>query len=431
MSKRDETFKRPIGKTTGFFLGVALCAFLVASPARAAVLDYFGPPLPGDPSVYSEPVISDNVALGPPPNDGSFLLQGGVQGSIPDVGVNNVVPAPGQANGGFNVPTNSSPSPLFGATPFTQQMLLFEEFGPEPLDGSWAVTPPPGTTSFPAPPNAQSGPDPTSLESFLAEQGIAPFPTEYANTQVQNPWKSVIDGFLGRPLDNTWTPPGEGRPPGLAWAHQRWIEFYPEVYYKTAQAGARTNGGFRDTLQRHGYGVGEFGPGGLYHTVYGTNDNANILVGTTNGLGIRFHPNMPIQDPKALWTFDGTLPPKLLMARYGQPILMRHYNALPIDPTANRGFGLHTITTHEHNGHSPAESDGYANAFFFPGQFYDYRWPMQLAGYDTINTSATDPRAAFPCAAGRNALRQRRQHLDPARPATTGPSRSAATGARR
>jgi hypothetical protein len=109
---------------------------------------------------------------------------------------------------------------------------------------------------------------------------------------------------------------------------------------------------------------------------------------------------MPVQDHKSVWTFDGTLPPKLLMARYGQPIMMRHYNGLPIDPAANRGFGLHTITTHEHNGHNPAESDGFANAFFFPGQFYDYRWPMQLAGYDTINTTATDPRAAFPCAPG-------------------------------
>jgi FtsP/CotA-like multicopper oxidase with cupredoxin domain len=88
------------------------------------------------------------------------------------------------------------------------------------------------------------------------------------------------------------------------------------------------------------------------------------------------------------------------MARHGQPILMRHYNALPVDPSANRGFGLHTLATHEHNGHTPAESDGYANAFFFPGQFYDYRWPLQLAGYDSINTKATDPRAAFPCSEG-------------------------------
>ncbi|HET8744286.1 MAG TPA: cytochrome c peroxidase, partial [Ramlibacter sp.] len=122
--------------------------------------------------------------------------------------------------------------------------------------------------------------------------------------------------------------------------------------------------------------------------------------GTTKGIDIRIHPKMPVQDHKAVWTFDGTFPPKLLMARHGQPILMRHYNALPIDPSANRGFGLHTITTHEHNGHNPAESDGYTNAFFFPGQFYDYRWPLQLAGYDSINTTATDPRAGFPCSPG-------------------------------
>ncbi len=63
------------------------------------------------------------------------------------------------------------------------------------------------------------------------------------------------------------------------------------------------------------------------------------------------------------------------MARCGQPILMRHYNALPIDPSANHGFGLHTVSTHEHNGHSPAESDGYTNAFFFPRQYYDHLWP--------------------------------------------------------
>ncbi|MFQ5572250.1 MAG: multicopper oxidase domain-containing protein, partial [Rhodothermales bacterium] len=99
------------------------------------------------------------------------------------------------------------------------------------------------------------------------------------------------------------------------------------------------------------------------------------------------------------WTWDGTFPPKLLMARYGEPILMRHYNALPIDPAANFGFGLHTITTHEHNGHTPAESDGYTQAFFFPGQFYDYHWPMVIAGHDSINTAATDPRAATPCSA--------------------------------
>ena len=152
------------------------------------------------------------------------------------------------------------------------------------------------------------------------------------------------------------------------------------------------NGGLRDDRQMHGYEAGEFGPGGLYHNTTGAAGSE----GTTSGIEIKFHPNMPIQDNTALWTFDGTLPPKLLNVRYGQSILMRHYNALPIDVAANRGFGVHTISTHEHNGHNPAESDGYTNAFFFPGQFYDYRWPIALAGHDSINTRAKDPRAGAP-----------------------------------
>src|SRR5262249_52341444 len=109
-----------------------------------------------------------------------------------------------------------------------------------------------------------------------------------------------------------------------------------------------------------------------------------------------FHPSFPVQSAQTLWTFDGTFPPKLLMARYGVPILFRHYNALPIDPSANMGFGAHTITTHEHNGHNPAESDGYTAAFFFPGQYYDYHWPMILAGHDSVNADASDPRAGYP-----------------------------------
>src|SRR6185369_15075582 len=180
-----------------------------------------------------------------------------------------------------------------------------------------------------------------------------------------------------------------------------WADFKPQKFYKTAQAQIRTNGGFRDAKQRHGYAVGEFAPGGLYYNV------AGVLPGTTNGLAPRLHPNMPIQNPNSVWTFDGTLPPKLLQARYGEPVMMRHYNALPIDAAANNGFGMHTITTHEHNGHSPGESDGVAGAYFFPGEFWDYRWPLQLAGYSNnnnaagaVNPGATDSRAATPCEAG-------------------------------
>ena len=380
--------------------------------------DFFGPPPEGDPSAFRDVVIYaegdafDGLA---PANEGAFT--GGPTGTHTDPGINNVLPEAEQRDDGiFNIPSNGPPSPLFGAESFTQTMLRFEEFGTEPLD----PTAPPPALSFPVPTTgpapgqdpvsiAASGPAPAELDAFLDQPGIAPFPTEFANTQVENPWKAQIEAFLGRPLD---TPPAEGRPPGRGWAHQRWNEFQPQVFFKTAQGGSRSNGGIRDKRQRHGYSVGEFGPGpdgivgtaddGLYHTVFNftTAEDELTFIATTKGGNVQFHPRMPLQNHKSLWTFDGTLPPKLLNVRYGQGVLMRHYNALPIDVSANRGFGLHTISTHEHNGHSPAESDGYTNAFFFPGQFYDYRWPIQLAGYDSINTEATDPRAAFPCAPG-------------------------------
>ncbi len=321
--------------------------------------------------------------------------------------------------GTSDIPTEAAASPLFGAQPYTQQLLLFEEFGPETMPTGTAVP----WTAFPQPQNLQSGPTPTALENFLAQAGVSPYPTEFSNVYETSPWKGAIETFLG-PLaaaldrDGNQVPgviaPAEGRPSGIDWAHQSWADFLPQKFFKTSVAPARTNGGFRDGKQRHNYTAGEFGNGGLYHTVF-----PGLPAGTTNGVAIKLHPNMPVQDPNSVWTFDGTLPPKLLQARYSVPVLMRNYNALPIDITANHpavldtamisnGFGRHTITTHEHNGHQPAESDGFAGAFFFPGQFYDYHWPIQLAGYSNnnnaqtgaINAGATEPKAATPCEAG-------------------------------
>ena len=395
-------------KIRTILVGVAFCA---AGAVAAEPLDYFGPPTAGDPSAWTGPIVNDTLAaeleLESPVYKGA--IEGGPTQTAADQGVSGVIPEEQlQSNGKYNVPTNSRPSPLFGARPFTQQMLRFEEFGTRPLD----PTDPPPTRDFPPPTLgpmpaqdplsvAASSPDPETLEAFLAQPGISPYPQEFSNVSTGNPWQQDIENFLGRSLDN---PPAEGRPPGRGWAHQRWNEFYPVEYSISAQAGARPNGGSRDASQLHEYQMGEFGPGpdeqsgtaddGLYHNTTGVKGSE----GTTRGIQIQFHPDMPVQEHKSLWTFDGTLPPKLLNVRYGQPLLFRHYNALPIDVTANRGFGMHTITTHEHNGHSPAESDGFAGAFFFPGQFYDYRWPITLAGYDTINTDASDPRAAFPCA---------------------------------
>lgn len=350
-------------------------------------------------------VVDEEPAFEGPHEANAGAFEGGPTGTHLDALIDLAVPEDQQRGGaGINIPTGASPSPLFGAQPFTQKMLRFEEFGPEQLKSADSYA---RGGSFPRPVNPQSSPDSFALDVFL-EQDIYPYPTQAALTVDEaeklgmdanhpevglNPWQEDIESFLNRPLVN---PPAEGRPPGLEWSHQRYEEFFPEIYFKSAQAAARTNLGLRDKKQRHQYSLGEFGPDGLYHNTVG----APGFDKTTEGIEIRLHPKMPLQEANSVFTFDGTLPPKLLSARYGEGILFRHYNALPIDPSANNGFGLHTITTHEHNGHNPAESDGYANAFFFPGQFYDYRWPVQLAGYDSINTDASDPRAAFPCSQG-------------------------------
>ena len=289
--------------------------------------------------------------------------------------------------GKCNVPTDSPSSPLTvngqTATPFSQPLLRFEEFGlkPMPERSSSAKAWSSPASTLPMPDDEYKAPDSAALDAHLRSP-LYPEPTRKANDGMDNPWKARVETYLKRDLV---TPPIEGRPEGEWWAHQRWEEFYPQEYFQTAQAGARLNSGFRNDMQRHAYKTGEFGPDGLYHLADGT-----------NGINVRFHPNLPIQDPLALWTFDGTFPPKLLTARYGTPILFRHFNALPIDEAANFGFGTHTISTHEHNGHNPAESDGYAGAYFYPGQFYDYHWPMILAGHDSINIGASDDRAAVP-----------------------------------
>ena len=278
----------------------------------------------------------------------------------------------------FDIPTGGQRSPTFGAQPFSTPMALFEEFGTQPMPT--AVNCP---NCAPLPPigSCDGAPNGAQLDTFL-RQRIFPLPQREANQTRQSGWHNAV-GACVRPLATSY---GEGRPPGEWFSHQRWSEFTPRTYFQSAQTGARTNNGLRDAWQRHTYSVGEFRRnGGLYYNG-----------GTTRGTQVRFHPRFPIQQPNSVWTFDGTMPPKLLMARIGEPILFRHYNALPINPAANNGFGANTISTHLHNGHNPAESDGFAASFFFPGQYYDYRWTMGLAGHDTINTGATDPRAGMP-----------------------------------
>jgi hypothetical protein len=281
-------------------LAAALLLLGLGAATLAHVMDDFGPPPPGDPSAFTGPLIGTEEAIDdlenlPDANLGAF--DGGATGTSEDAGENNSL---GEnevdSDREFDVPTGGPPSPLFGAGEFEQQMLRFEEFGTDRLDGA-----PPLATPFPLPslgpaPEQDpfelvaSGPSGAAVEAFLDQPGIFPFPSQFSNDVDENPWRLDIETFLGRALD---TPPAEGRPPGKGWSHQRWNEFFPEVFYNTVFAGARQNGGSRDDRQLHGYTAGEFGPGGLYYKVYDPDGtvNGNEVLGTTYGIPVQFHPD--------------------------------------------------------------------------------------------------------------------------------------------
>jgi FtsP/CotA-like multicopper oxidase with cupredoxin domain len=239
-----------------------------------------------------------------------------------------------------SIPTGLPRSPLFGVQAFTQPMPRFDVLPRKTNPFDLAV--------------------------------LNPTPTKEANTtqQLLNP---ALEGVT--PGD---TGPIEGRPPGPIWAHQRFDTLPPQIAVEISTEGAKAN------------------------TVYnpGVPSSLNSGIDATQPFPPRFHPNLPDQGALALWTFNGTLPPKLLVGRYGEGILLRHHNKLPFDVTQNGGFGRHTLSTHEHNGHHGAENDGFTGAYFFPGQFYDYHYPIVLAGINSINTGATDPRAGSPNGSG-------------------------------
>ena len=193
---------------------------------------------------------------------------------------------------------------------------------------------------------------------------LNPPPTAESN-QTQQPVDPQLGGGTG---------PIEGRPPGPIWAHQEFARFPPQIAVEVTQEGAKVN------------------------TVYNPGVPATLNSGVAQGTPVppRFHPQLPDQGPLKVWTFNGTFPPKLMIGRYQEPILFREHNKLPADENANGGFGRHSISTHEHNGHHGAENDGFTGAYFWPNQFYDYHYPIVLAGWRSINPAATDPQAATP-----------------------------------
>jgi len=103
--------------------------------------------------------------------------------------------------------------------------------------------------------------------------------------------------------------------------------------------------------------------------------------------------------PQTIWGFNGITPGPLIVERYGNlgspgngSILVRQRNNLPSN---NGGFGLPSVTTHLHNGHTPLESDGFPCFFNGQGQFYDYHYPNVLAGINSTHPGTGDIKEAM------------------------------------
>jgi hypothetical protein len=123
------------------------------------------------------------------------------------------------------IPSGGKPSPRFGALPYSQKLLLVEEFGTKPINelGLAGLT-----AAMPVPTSCGDCPDSDELDNFLADR-LSPMPSRLndpdsqpvllgGNSNSDNPFRPRIEELLGRPAT---TLPRDGRPPGEGWAHQR------------------------------------------------------------------------------------------------------------------------------------------------------------------------------------------------------------------
>jgi FtsP/CotA-like multicopper oxidase with cupredoxin domain len=105
---------------------------------------------------------------------------------------------------------------------------------------------------------------------------------------------------------------------------------------------------------------------------------------------------LPLQP---IWGFNGITPGPMIVEHYGPlgspqlgSVLVRQRNNLPVN---NGGFGLPSVTTHLHNGHTPLESDGFPCFFMERGQFYDHHYPNVYAGINSTHPGTGDIKEAM------------------------------------
>lgn len=111
---------------------------------------------------------------------------------------------------------------------------------------------------------------------------------------------------------------------------------------------------------------------------------------------VSMSPDLP---PQTIWGFNGITPGPMIVERYGPlgspqfgSVLVRQRNNLPVN---NGGFGLPSVTTHLHNGHTPLESDGFPCFFMERNKFYDHHYPNVYAGINSTHPGTGDIKEAM------------------------------------
>src|SRR5215469_9532303 len=112
---------------------------------------------------------------------------------------------------------------------------------------------------------------------------------------------------------------------------------------------------------------------------------------TQQAVQVTQSPDLPKQ---TVWGFNDSVhgaisPGPTYSANYGVPQMTRNINGLP-PLNQNGGFGMPSVSTHLHNGHTPSESDGNPCDFYGAGHYCDQYYPNVLAGFSSTNPPLGD-----------------------------------------
>jgi FtsP/CotA-like multicopper oxidase with cupredoxin domain len=91
-----------------------------------------------------------------------------------------------------------------------------------------------------------------------------------------------------------------------------------------------------------------------------------------------------------IFGYDSTMPGSTFKTRVGQPVVVRHWNDLPLYPGMPAGM-VQRESVHLHGGHNPAHVDGYPSFVINPGMYRDYYYantvPMGSDGKPDMSES--------------------------------------------